>query len=65
MSDFKVEVNNEILNDIKNFRGINNNSNNYDGFKRSKNYKQTYLFHQFRGNINNNEIYDNINNWSN
>ena len=60
-SDFKVEVNNEILNDIKNFQSINNNSNNYGGFKRSKNHKQTDLFHQFRGNINNNKNYDNIN----
>ena len=60
-SNFKVEVNNEILDDIKNFTSISNNSNNYGGFKRSKNHRQTDLFHQFRGNINNNNNYNNIN----
>ena len=60
-SNFKVEVNNEILNDIKNFKSISNNTNNYGGFKRSKNHKKKDLFHQFRGNINNNNNYSNLN----
>ena len=58
-SDFKIEVNNGILNDIKNFKSISNN--NYGGFKRSKNHKQTNLFHQFRGSINNNKNYNSLN----
>ena len=44
----------------RNFKSVRNN-NNYGGFKRSKNHKQTNLFHQFRGSINNNKNYNSLN----
>ena len=47
---------------MKNFQSINNNSNNYyGGYKRTKNHIEKNLFHQFRGDINNNKIKNNIN----
>ena len=49
-ADFKIDISPELINDVNEFKSINNTKNNYGGFKLSKNRQPTNLFYQFQGN---------------
>lgn len=48
--NFRIDINPELVNDINEFKSLNNGHKNYGGFKLTKNHEPTNVFYQFKGN---------------
>ena len=55
-ADFKIDIKQEYIRDIKEFSSINAGKNNRGGFRRTKNHNPSNLFYQFQGRINQNNL---------
>lgn len=48
--NFKIDIAQDYIDDINNFKSISNDNKNYGGFRRYKNHQLTNIFYQFKGN---------------